>query len=116
MKALVTGASGFIGSHLVERLSELGIEAHALMRKSSSSANLGGVRFRRGEGDLSDLASLRKAVKGMDLVFHLAGVTAAKTREGYFVHNAKGTRNLAQAVAEENPGLKRFVYVSSLAA
>ena len=116
MKALVTGASGFIGSHLVERLVELGIEPYALMRKTSSSENLGQTKFKRIEGDLSDIESLRKAVRGMDLVFHLAGATAAKNREAFFNHNAKGTRNLAKAVAEENKSLKRFVYVSSLAA
>jgi dihydroflavonol-4-reductase len=116
MKALVTGASGFIGSHLVERLASAGIEPHALMRKTSSSANLGGTSFKRLEGDLSDVASLRKAVQGMDLVFHLAGATAAKNRDGYFTHNAKGTENLARAVAAENPKLRRFIYVSSLAA
>jgi nucleoside-diphosphate-sugar epimerase len=116
MKALVTGASGFIGSTLIEELGTLGFEAHALMRRTSSPANLKGLQYRKVEGDLSDLASLRRAVRGMDYVFHLAGMTAALSKRDYFEFNAEGTKRLAQAVAEENPGLARFVYVSSLAA
>lgn len=116
MRALVTGASGFIGSTLIEELPKQGIEAFALMRPSSQPFNLEGLRYRRVEGDLSDTGSLRRAVQGMDVVFHLAGATSAPDRAGYFKHNAEGTRNLAEAIAEANPGLKRLVYVSSLAA
>ncbi|MCM2323481.1 MAG: NAD-dependent epimerase/dehydratase family protein [Oligoflexia bacterium] len=97
-------------------MNQKGIEVHALMRKTSSSSNLGQARFQRVDGDLGDLDSLRKAVREVDYVFHLAGATAAPDRESYFRHNAEGTRLLAQAVAEERPGLNRFVYVSSLAA
>ncbi|MGZ3687989.1 MAG: NAD-dependent epimerase/dehydratase family protein [Bdellovibrionota bacterium] len=116
MKALVTGASGFIGSTLIEELGTLGFDVHALMRKSSSAANLEGIKYQRIEGDLSDLESLRNAVKGMDYVFHLAGATAAPNRDAYFEHNAHGSGRIAQAVAEVNPTLSRFVYVSSIAA
>src|SRR5690242_9750279 len=119
MKALVTGASGFIGSTLIEELGTLGFEVYALMRKSSSAANLDGMRMTRVEGDLSDEASLRAAIRSvpdLDYVFHLAGATTGPNREFYFEHNANGTRRLAQAVADERPGLQRFVYVSSLAA
>lgn len=116
MRALVTGASGFIGSTLIQELSTLGFEVHALMRKTSSDANLAGLNYRRVQGDLSDEGSLREAVRGVDYVFHLAGLTAAKNREEFFAHNALGTERLAKVVAEERPGLSRFVYVSSLAA
>lgn len=116
MKALVTGASGFIGSTLIEQLSSMGLDVFALMRKTSDASNLAGVKYQRCEGDLSNLDSLKAAVKGMDYVFHLAGATAAPDRQGYFRHNAEGTANIAQAVADNNPGVKRFVYVSSQAA
>jgi nucleoside-diphosphate-sugar epimerase len=116
MKALVTGASGFIGSTLIEELDRLGFEARALMRRTSSAANLEGVKFERVEGDLSDAESLRRAVKDVDYVFHLAGVVAAKDRDAYFENNCAGTLRLAEAVAEARPGLSRFVFVSSMAA
>lgn len=116
MRALVTGASGFIGSHLIEELNTLGFDVLALMRKSSSPANLDGLKYERVEGDLADLDSLRRAVKDADYVFHLAGTLFSQDRQGYFDHNVGGTRRLAQAVAENRPGLNRFVYVSSLAA
>lgn len=116
MKALVTGASGFIGSTLIEELGRRGFEPYALMRRTSSAANLKGCRFERREGDLRDPAALRRAVEGMDYVFHLAGIVTALSREEFFEHNAGGTARLGDAVAEANPGLKRFVYVSSMAA
>ena len=116
MKALVTGASGFIGSTLIEYLIKKGVDVHALMRRTSSSAYLDQLNFTRVEGDLSSAEGLQKAVTGMDYVFHLAGATAAPNRNSYFESNALGTARLAQAVAEVNPGLKRFVHISSLAA
>ena len=116
MKALVTGASGFVGSTLVEELTASGIEVYALMRKTSKPYNLKNLKFEKVEGQLSDLDSLRRAVKGMDYIFHVAGVIQARNRERFFENNSEGTRRLAQAAAEENPGLTRFVYVSSLAA
>jgi nucleoside-diphosphate-sugar epimerase len=116
VRALVTGASGFIGSALVEELGTLGFEVDALMRKTSSGANLAGLRYRRVEGDLTDEASLRRAVRDVDYVFHLAGLTAARSSAEFFAYNTEGTARLARAVAEARPSLSRFVYVSSLAA
>jgi len=116
MKALVTGASGFIGSTLIEELNTLGFEVHALMRRTSSPANLEGLSYKKVEGDLCDVDSLKRAVSGVDYVFHLAGMTAAPNREAFFEHNCHGTRRLAEAVAQARPGLSRMVFVSSLAA
>ncbi len=116
MRALVTGASGFLGSTLIEELCRRGHESHALLRSSSSTANLEGCAFAKVEGSLGDFESLKRAVRDVDVVFHLAGVTTAPNRAAYFEHNAAGTERVARAVAEANPKLKRFVLVSSLAA
>lgn len=115
-KALVTGGSGFIGSSLIRELAEKGYQVRALLRKTSDTSHLHGVQYERAEGDLSNADSLKKAVEGVDVVFHLAGVVRAPSREGFFKHNADGTRLLVEAIAEVNPGLRRFVLVSSLAA
>ena len=116
MKALVTGASGFIGSTLVEELGILGFDVRALLRRTSSTANLEGLKYEKVEGDLFSPDALRQAVKGVDYVFHLAGLAVAKNKAEFFECNSQGTKNLADAVAEHCPGLTRFVYVSSLAA
>jgi nucleoside-diphosphate-sugar epimerase len=122
MKALVTGGSGFIGSTLIEALTSRGIEVDVLMRKTSSDRNLQGLKYQRLEGDIGDFSSLRRAVdgaNGIDLVFHLAGVIAAKNRDAYFQANAEGTGNLARAISEANrqgAKVRRVVYVSTLAA
>jgi nucleoside-diphosphate-sugar epimerase len=86
------------------------------MRKTSRPTNLEGLKYQKAEGDLSDFESLKRAVKGMDVVFHLAGLVRAATREEIFRVNAEGTRLVAKAVAEANPGVQRLVYVSSIAA
>jgi nucleoside-diphosphate-sugar epimerase len=116
MRALVTGASGFLGSTLIEELGKQGSDCVALLRSTSSVSNLEGLKFSRADGSLSDLESLKRAVREVDVVYHLAGVTTAPSRAGFFEHNAQGTERVARAVAEANPGLKRFVLVSSLAA
>ncbi len=114
MKALVTGGSGFIGSTLIDALTKRGVSVSVLMRKTSLDRNLQGLTYERVEGDISDFESLRRAVKGVDTVFHLAGVISARDRAEYFRYNSEGTAHLARAAAEA--GIERFVYISSLAA
>ena len=116
MKALVTGATGFVGSTLCEELNKRGVEVRAMLRKTSSRENLVNATFSEVEGDLRSPEKLRKAVEGVDVIFHVAGVVAALDREEFFNSNERGTVNLLDAVDAYNPGLKRFVYVSSLAA
>lgn len=115
-KALVTGANGFVGSHLVEALLHKGYQVRCLVRKTSDLKWLSGLNVEYVYGDLADKESLKAAVAGVDLIFHSAGLTKAKSRDEYFKANAEGTRNLIQACVKENPDLKRFVYVSSQAA
>ncbi len=116
MKALVTGASGFVGSTLCAELLRRGVETQALMRKTSSLSNLGSAKVLPVEGDLRNPEALENAVKDADLIFHVAGVVAALSREDFFAANSEGTRNLLLAVKKSGRKLHRFVYVSSLAA
>jgi len=115
MRILVSGASGFIGSGLVSALVDQGHEVCALMRPSASAGYLQGVPFTRVTGDILDFDSLKRACMGMDAVFHLAGLTAARNRQEFFKFNAEGTKNLATAAALSTT-VKRFIQVSSLAA
>jgi nucleoside-diphosphate-sugar epimerase len=116
MRVLVTGASGFVGSTLCEELLRRGVETSALMRKTSTTDNLGAAAVIPVQGDLRNPESLEKAVSEVDLIFHVAGVVAARSREHFFASNAEGTRNLLAAAKKSGRKLSRFVYVSSLAA
>jgi dihydroflavonol-4-reductase len=116
LKALVTGGTGFIGSHLVEALLQQGVQVRCLLRKSSDLKWLQGLPIEFIQGDCSDKTSLAEAVKGADWIFHLAGVTKAIREETYFEVNGFGTENLIHACLENNPRLQKFIYVSSQAA
>jgi dihydroflavonol-4-reductase len=116
MKALVTGSTGFIGSHMVEALLEKGIDVRCLVRPGSNLRWLNDRNVEKVVGDCRDRCSLQAAVAGVDYVFHLAGVVRARGYEDYFLSNSLGTRNLLHACLRCNPGLDRFVLVSSQAA
>ena len=116
MKALVTGATGFIGSHLVEALLDKNVEVRCLVRPDSNRRWLPDRRVEFLTGDCRNPDSLPAAVSGVDCVYHLAGVVRARGYEDYFLTNSVGTRNLLQACLRHNPGLGRFVLVSSQAA
>jgi dihydroflavonol-4-reductase len=116
IRALITGSNGFIGSHLVERLLQQGVEVRCMVRKTSRLHWLESLPVQYTCADLRDPESLNDAVKDVDFVFHLGGLTKARTRQAYFEANETGTRSLVQAVLKMNPSLKRFVYVSSQAA
>ena len=116
MKVLITGATGFIGSHLAEKLFDKRYDVRVLVRSTSNLQWLQGIAFEKVVGSLSEKDSLKKAVEGVDYIYHVAGVVAAKNREGFFQGNVEATRNLLEATAEVNPNIKRFVHTSSLAA
>ena len=116
MRCLITGASGFIGSHLAEALSKRGDEVLCLVRKSSKLRWLKDVNPRYFYGEVSQKDSLREAVRAADCIYHLASLTKAVRPQDYYRINAEGTRNLLEVCAEENPRLKKIIIVSSLAA
>jgi len=116
MKVLVTGSNGFIGSHLAEVLARRGDDVVCLVRKTSRTDSLAGAKVGFAVGDVRDLESLRPAVRGMDRIFHLAGVINASSWAAYHEANTVGTQNLIGACLEENPGLEKFVFVSSISA
>ncbi len=116
MKVLVTGGTGFIGSHLIEALLQKGTQVRCLLRKSSDLKWIKDLPIECAFGDCRDQASLKEAVKGVDFVFHSAGITKAVKEETFFEVNAYGTENLIQACLQHNPHLRKFIYVSSQAA
>jgi nucleoside-diphosphate-sugar epimerase len=116
LKALVTGGTGFIGSHLAEALLQRGVQVRCLVRKESDLTWLKGLPIEIIIGDCSEKASLREAVKDVDQIFHLAGITKAVKEKTYFEVNALGTENLIHACLENNPRIQKFIYVSSQAA
>lgn len=114
-RALVTGATGFIGRHLVRRLLAQGTGVKCLVRSQARAADLLRLDVSVVHGDLADANSLAQAVKDVDVVYHLAGVTKSVNRGDLMDVNRDGTRNLAFACAQlDRPPV--LVSVSSLAA
>ncbi len=113
---LVTGATGFIGSHLVEHLLELGESVRCLVRKTSNLKNIIGLDVEIVEGDITNPESLDKAVRGVDCVYHLANIIDRPdvSLTTYRFNNVQGSRNLFEKCLEHNVG--RIVYFSSIAA
>ncbi len=109
---LVTGGTGFIGTHLLEKLAAKGAAVRALVRRTRAPRSLpAGVESVY--GDLASGEGIREALRGVDAVIHLAGVTKALKAEDYYTGNVEATRQLALGLA--GTGV-RFVHVSSLAA
>jgi len=115
-QVLVTGGTGFVGSHLVERLLRNGYAVTCLVRDLRQLRWLEGMEVQLVEGDCTRPESLAAAVKGVSLVFHCAGLTKATHARDYYLVNHLGTRNLLEACAHYNPGLEKFILVSSQAA
>ena len=98
-KALVTGASGFIGMHLVDALVARGDEVTCLVRKSSKVERLQTLGVRLVTGDVTQPESLPDAVAGQDVVYHLAGRTMALKDRQFFEVNRRGVIHVAKACA-----------------
>ena len=112
---LVTGSTGFIGARLLSYLAKEGEKIRVFLRHESSGGALPeGVEVI--QGSFSDPAALALAVRGVDRIVHLAGLTKALDEAGYDAGNVMPVQNLLDAVSMHNPGLKRFLFVSSLTA
>lgn len=116
MKALVTGGTGFVGSHIVRALNEAGHSARVLHRSSSRLDALEGLTFESALGDILDADSLRTACSGCDWVFHVAAVADYWRADGsrLMKANVEGTRLVLEAARAA--GVKRVVFTSSAAA
>lgn len=116
MKILITGASGFIGSFIVEEALKRGLDTWAAIRKSSSREWLQDERIHFIELNLSSKTQLVEQLRdqNFDYVVHAAGVTKCLNKADFHRINTEGTKNLAEALLEVGMPLKRFVFVSSL--
>ncbi|MBX7166018.1 MAG: NAD-dependent epimerase/dehydratase family protein [Pirellulales bacterium] len=110
--ALVTGASGFIGNHLVRLLQSRGYDVTCLLR-NAAKRTIPGLEVRTIEGDITDAQSLPAAVSNADVVFHVAGAVKARGFAEFLRVNAHGTKNLAAACADR-AAPPVFVLVSSV--
>lgn len=111
--AFVTGGTGFIGSHLVERLLAKGFTVRCLIRNPKKLGFLKDLPIEIFEGDLFSTYALEKGIEDAHYVFHVAGVVAAKRKVDFYRYNRDGTKNVIEAVARVNRKLKKFVHISS---
>ncbi len=115
MKAFVTGSTGFLGSHVARALISRGAELRLLVRSSSRLDNIADLNAERVVGDLRDLESLKRAISGCEVVFHVAADYRLWALNGNELYdsNVQGTRNILQAARA--CGVRRVVYTSSVA-
>jgi len=115
-RVLVTGANGFIGSHLTEALLDSGYDVRCMVRRSSDRTAIGDLPVEETCADMRDGDDLRVACADVDAVCHCAALTRALDEQTFFRVNVEGTEDLARACIEVNGGLERFLFVSSQAA
>ena len=114
-KALVTGAAGFIGSHVVRELLKGNVEVRAMIRPQENTRNLDGLDIEEVEGDVLDRSAVDRALEGVDTLFHLAAIYQLwlKNRKSIYDVNLEGTRNVLWAALKKD--LEKVVYTSSIA-
>jgi dihydroflavonol-4-reductase len=115
MRAFITGATGFVGSHVARALAAQGADLRLLVRSTSRLDNIADLRAETATGDLRDPESLKKAMAGCDFVFHVAADYRLWVRdpEQMYRSNVEGTRAIIRAAQES--GVRRVIYTSSVA-
>lgn len=111
--AVVTGANGFVGSHLVDLLLENNYKVRCITRKSSDLKWLKGKDVEIFDCGLTNKDALSKAFEGAEYIYHVAGVVKSKTPEGYFKGNVETTRVLLETALQHTSTIKKFLIVSS---
>lgn len=114
MKTLVTGSTGFIGAHLVRELLKDGHEVAVLVREESDLSNVEGLKVERVHGDLRDFPSLKRALKGREVLYHVAAHYSFWDRDKNLIYqiNVEGTKNILRAAGEEK--IRKIVYTSTV--
>ena len=115
-RILITGATGFVGSHIAEEALLQDMEVWVAVRKTSNLRYVSDERIKKVELDLSSEEQMVQALSGkaFNYVVHAAGATKALKRETFYKVNTEGTKNLVKALEKTNPSIKRFVFISSL--
>jgi nucleoside-diphosphate-sugar epimerase len=113
LSVLVTGANGFVGSHLVEALLARGHHVRCMVRSTSDLSYIRHLPVEMVHGDVCDADCLHQACQGIDILCHCAALTRAVDEATFLQVNTEGTRALARAAVEAAPDLTRFLYVSS---
>jgi len=113
MKTLITGATGFIGTHLVKALVEKGRDVRCLVRETSNTKKIEACNVALFYGDLLDKQSLEEAVKGIDVIYHLAGEVFSSQKERYYQVNLGGLNNLLAACLKNS--VRKIIHFSSSA-
>lgn len=116
LKILITGANGFVGSHIVEELLDKKYQVTCIVRKTSDLKWINSLPLSYKYGDLSDKNFVELCVKDADIIIHCAGTVRAFTKEEYFNVNVEYTKNICEAVLNVKKDLKKFIFISSQAA
>ena len=116
MRAFVTGATGFIGTNLVNELIKRDYTVCCLVRSYAKAKHLEDDNIELVQGDLYTTKGLAEQVSKADIVFHVAGVTKALNNSAYFRGNLKTTRHLVNTIRDHAPSHQKIVYISSQAA
>ena len=114
MRACVTGGTGFVGAHVVRALAERGDDVRVVYRDANRLKALSGVQFRRAKSDVLDYKSMRRALRGIDVLFHVAGYVASSPVQRVWELNADGPVVAVEAAAAE--GVGRVVLTSTISA
>lgn len=116
MRVFITGGTGFVGSHVVERLLEEDHEPLCLVRRTSNTSHLDALGVDTVVGSLSDPEALHEAIAEADALIHIAGIIKVRDTRDFYRINADASEALARVAARANPNLRRFIHVSSVAA